>query len=126
LTKSESRTTAATVRSSVQWLCRPTTLRSRANNCDIKQQASPGSLYALPPPGYALHGPKGHLLGSPHRRINGTSCCAVALIGAKTSGFILSNQLRTLDLAARKARRIERAPAAVIEDTPAKVRTLVE
>ncbi len=47
---------------------------------------------------------------------------AVELKGAKTIG----NQLRTLDLAARKARLIERAPAAAIEEMLARVRVLVE
>lgn len=50
---------------------------------------------------------------------------AVELVGAKTTGFILCNQLRTLDLAARGARKVERAPAPVIEDMLARVRTLV-
>ena len=51
---------------------------------------------------------------------------AVDLAGAKTKGFILCNQLRTLDLAARKGRMVERAPAAIIDDMLAKIRTLVE
>lgn len=51
---------------------------------------------------------------------------AVGLAGAKTSGVILCNQLRTLDLGARRARFVERAPAAVMEDVLARVRTLVE
>jgi mRNA interferase ChpB len=51
---------------------------------------------------------------------------AVELIGTKTQGAILCNQLRTLDLASRKARRIEAAPAAVIEEMLARVRTLTE
>jgi mRNA-degrading endonuclease toxin of MazEF toxin-antitoxin module len=51
---------------------------------------------------------------------------AVELKGAKTSGVILCNQMRTLDLAARKARFIERAPAPIVEDMLARVRTLIE
>ncbi len=51
---------------------------------------------------------------------------AVHLTGAKTTGVVLCNQLRTLDLAARKARFVERAPAAVVEDLLARVRTLVD
>ena len=51
---------------------------------------------------------------------------AVELAGAKTKGIILCNQLRTLDLAARKSRYIERAPASIIDDMLAKIRTLVE
>ncbi len=50
---------------------------------------------------------------------------AVELAGAKTAGFILCNQLRTLDLAARKARLVERAPIAVVDEMLARVRTLV-
>jgi mRNA interferase ChpB len=51
---------------------------------------------------------------------------AVELAGTKTSGFILCNQLRTLDLDARKARFVERAPADVIGDMLARVGTLFQ
>jgi mRNA-degrading endonuclease toxin of MazEF toxin-antitoxin module len=51
---------------------------------------------------------------------------AVPLVGTKTTGVILCNQLRTLDLEARKGRFVERAPVSVVEDMLAKVRTLVE
>ncbi|HRO03044.1 MAG TPA: type II toxin-antitoxin system ChpB family toxin [Terricaulis sp.] len=51
---------------------------------------------------------------------------AVELAGAKTSGVILCNQLRTLDLTARGARFVERAPAGVVEDMLARIRTLVD
>lgn len=51
---------------------------------------------------------------------------AVDLASAKTKGVILCNQLRTIDLAARKGRHIERAPAAAVEDMLAKIRTLME
>jgi mRNA interferase ChpB len=51
---------------------------------------------------------------------------AVELTGAKTTGVILCNQLRTLDLAARKARFIEPAPAPIVEEMLARVRTLVD
>jgi mRNA interferase ChpB len=36
--------------------------------------------------------------------------------GCKTQGVALMNKIRMLDLAARKARRLERAPKAVIDD----------
>jgi mRNA-degrading endonuclease toxin of MazEF toxin-antitoxin module len=51
---------------------------------------------------------------------------AVALAGTKTAGVILCNQLRTLDLAARKGRFVEHAPLSVVQDMLARVRTLVE
>lgn len=51
---------------------------------------------------------------------------AVELVGAKTKGFVLCNQMRTLDLTARKARLVERAPTALIEEMLARVRTLLE
>jgi mRNA interferase ChpB len=51
---------------------------------------------------------------------------AVPLVGTKTTGVILCNQLRTLDLEAGKGRFVERAPVSVVEDMLAKVRTLVE
>lgn len=36
--------------------------------------------------------------------------------GCKTQGVALMNKIRMLDLAARKARKVERAPQAVIDD----------
>jgi mRNA interferase ChpB len=52
----------------------------------------------------------------------------VTLMGAgtQTSGVVLSNQVRVLDLAARKARFIERAPDLVTDEVIAKVMTLLE
>lgn len=41
---------------------------------------------------------------------------AVTLMGCKTQGVALVNKIRMLDLAARKARKIERAPQEVIDD----------
>jgi mRNA interferase ChpB len=43
---------------------------------------------------------------------------AVSLAGAglKTTGAVLCNQVRALDLKARKARRIERVPSYIIDD----------
>jgi mRNA interferase ChpB len=52
----------------------------------------------------------------------------VTLMGAgtQTSGVVLCNQVRVLDLAARKARFIERAPDLVMDEVIAKVMTLLE
>lgn len=36
--------------------------------------------------------------------------------GCKTQGAVLINKMRTMDLSARQAKRIERAPAEVIEE----------
>lgn len=53
---------------------------------------------------------------------------AVTLSGAgtETQGVILCNQLRSVDLEARGARRVETAPDVVIEDTLARVQALFE
>ena len=40
-------------------------------------------------------------------------------------GFVLCNQLRTLDLAARSGKFVERAPQIVIDDVLAKISTLI-
>ncbi len=50
---------------------------------------------------------------------------AVELTNIKTTGIILCNQLRTVDIAARNGRLVERAPEAVIEDMLARIATLV-
>jgi len=41
---------------------------------------------------------------------------AVSLTGTKTQGVALVNKVRMLDLSARKARKVERAPKAVIDE----------
>ena len=46
--------------------------------------------------------------------------------GCKTQGVALLNKLRMLDLAARKARRIERAPEAVVEDALLRLAAIIE
>lgn len=46
--------------------------------------------------------------------------------GTETQGVALVNMIRTLDLEARGARKIERAPAEVIEDALARLRTITE
>lgn len=46
--------------------------------------------------------------------------------GCKTHGVALVNKMRMLDLAARKAKKIERAPSAVVEDAIGRLSTLIE
>lgn len=46
--------------------------------------------------------------------------------GCKTQGVALVNKIRMLDLAARKARRIERAPQAVIDDAIGRLVALID
>ena len=53
---------------------------------------------------------------------------AVSLTGAgcKTQGVALINKVRMLDLAARKARRVERAPQAVIDEALGRLMALLD
>lgn len=53
---------------------------------------------------------------------------AVTLTGAgcKTQGVALVNKIRMLDLAARKARKIERAPQEVIDDAVGRLTALLD
>jgi mRNA interferase ChpB len=46
--------------------------------------------------------------------------------GTKTQGAALVNQIRMLDLEARKAKRIETAPEFVVEDALARLRAIVD
>lgn len=46
--------------------------------------------------------------------------------GCKTQGVALVNKIRMLDLVARKARKIERAPQAVIEDAIGRLMALLD
>lgn len=46
--------------------------------------------------------------------------------GCKTQGVALVNKIRMLDLAARKARRIERAPQEVIDDAIGRLTALLD
>jgi mRNA interferase ChpB len=46
--------------------------------------------------------------------------------GCKTQGVALINKIRMMDLAARKARKIERVPPVVIEDAILRLSTLLE
>lgn len=51
---------------------------------------------------------------------------AVSLAGAgtKTTGIIRCDQLRSLDLNARKGRRLEKVPDSIVEDVLAKLNTI--
>lgn len=53
---------------------------------------------------------------------------AVTLMGSgtQTQGVVLVNAVRTLDLQAQGAKKIETAPAAVVEDALAKLRTITD
>jgi mRNA interferase ChpB len=46
--------------------------------------------------------------------------------GCKTQGVALMNKIRMMNLNARKARKIERAPKKVIDDAVARLMTLFE
>jgi mRNA interferase ChpB len=51
---------------------------------------------------------------------------AVTLSGTKVTGLIRCDQPRALDLNARRARRVERAPPEIVDEALAKVSTLFE
>ena len=51
---------------------------------------------------------------------------SLATCGTRTTGVVLCNQLRVLDLRARKARRIEVAPDYVVDEVLAKLVTIFE
>lgn len=50
---------------------------------------------------------------------------AAPLTNTKTTGVILCNQLRTIDIAARNGRLVEQAPDDVIDEMLARVATLI-
>ena len=50
---------------------------------------------------------------------------AVELIGTKTSGVIRCDQLRALDLLARKAKKVETIPTLIINDVLARLETIL-
>jgi mRNA interferase ChpB len=50
----------------------------------------------------------------------------VELAGTKMHGVIRCNQMRTLDIAARNGRFVERAPSGIVDDMLAKIATLIE
>lgn len=53
---------------------------------------------------------------------------AVTLLGAgtRTSGVVLCNQLRVLDLLARNAKRVEQVPDHIVSEVLAKVAAIIE
>ena len=53
---------------------------------------------------------------------------AVSLMGTclSTQGVVLTHAVRSLDLEARGARKIETAPAAVVEDALARLRAIID
>jgi mRNA interferase ChpB len=63
--------------------------------------------------------------GGDHARFAGFAVTLTGT-GCKTQGVVLVNKLRMMDLAARKARRVERAPKEVVEDALARVAALLE
>ncbi|HUX35413.1 MAG TPA: endoribonuclease MazF [Candidatus Paceibacterota bacterium] len=50
----------------------------------------------------------------------------VRLIGAKITGVVLSDQVRSIDWKARRAEFAERAPSEIIDDVEAKLLTLIQ
>ena len=62
--------------------------------------------------------------GGDHARYAGF---AVTLTGSgcKTQGVVLVNKIRMLDLAARQAKKIERAPALVIDDALSRIEAML-
>lgn len=51
---------------------------------------------------------------------------SLAGTGCKTQGAALVNKIRMMDLAARKAKKVERAPQEIIDDAMARLMTLFE
>lgn len=51
---------------------------------------------------------------------------SLAAAETKTTGVVRCDQLRTLDLLARKARKLEAVPPVILEEVLAKVRTFFE
>ncbi|GHU03453.1 mRNA interferase [Alphaproteobacteria bacterium] len=49
---------------------------------------------------------------------------AVPIVGIKTTGVVRCDQPRTLDLAARGARKVDTLPAPILDDVMAKLATL--
>lgn len=50
---------------------------------------------------------------------------SLATSGMRTGGVVLCHQIRTLDLKARKARRIEAAPKAIVEEVMAAIADII-
>lgn len=63
--------------------------------------------------------------GGDHARYAGFAV-TLSGTGCKTHGVALVNKIRMLDLSARKARKVERAPAVVIEDALGRLTAMLE
>ena len=63
--------------------------------------------------------------GGDHARFAGFAV-SLSGTGCKTQGVALLNKLRMLDLEARKARRIERVPAVVLDDALMRLAAMLE
>jgi mRNA interferase ChpB len=46
--------------------------------------------------------------------------------GTETQGVVLCNQIRTVDLEARGAKRVESVPEVVMDDVMARIQVLIE
>lgn len=51
---------------------------------------------------------------------------SLAATGTRTTGVVLCHQVRTLDLAARRARRVEKVPPDVIDEVVGKIVGILE
>ena len=51
---------------------------------------------------------------------------SLATTGLKTTGVVLCNQIRALDITGRNGRRVERAPADVVDEVIAVLQDLIE
>lgn len=63
--------------------------------------------------------------GGNYARINGFTV-SLSGTGLKTTGVILTNALRTLDLCARPTQKIEKAPDYIVDDVLARIAALIE
>ena len=62
--------------------------------------------------------------GGDHARYAGFAVTLTG-IGCKTQGVVLVNKIRMLDLAARQAKKIERAPVMVIDDALSRIEAML-
>lgn len=53
-------------------------------------------------------------------------CVSLSGCGTETSGVVLVNQVRMIDLEKRGARKIEAAPAEIVEETLARLLAIIE
>lgn len=63
--------------------------------------------------------------GGDYARIAGFTVPLIGM-GLKTSGVILTNAIRTLDLSARPTQKIENAPAEIVADVLARISALID